>query len=605
MSTKVKYKGQYIVNESGSCHKLLQTQGKYLEDNIEIEATGGGEEPVLEHLVAKRDGMFTPASPSIGFDQVKVDGPAFVMIGRHTNPITLKWERPKEWDDIESVEVDEDESVAYYLIDCHCHEWSWFRFRVYGSGLKGSWGHIVNGEYVPSVTESTISSGAYYGKEDLYNLDDDYIVVRLTGTTLTYITHYARSTAPALAAANMPILMRYANLPKASAMSTCANYTIESDYIMNWFRDSSSKSISFSSAWATNINLQRLYLPNNNIANQTVTSCASCFSSCVVLIDVDDPFDVSGWVQATTTSCTSMFSGCYNLRTAIDVSDWDLTKVTTMASCFTNCSNVPGIIGTETWTEALVCTTCASLFSGCYKLRNKIDVRGAKFGQSGKLTTCASMFVNCWSITEIDISGMDLSNCTTVTGMFSYCRSIENIDFSGVVGTSNACTVFTSMFSYCYSLKEVEMDGWDFSAGSVLTMFYYCYNIQRIDFPNCTPSAITMADTSSNNIFGYCYNLEYLDERNLFANYDQFSSTYAHSAMHNTMYFGREWYPSPGFCKATSISGCTQWSHDTLIRVLNALDTVNNLKLTLGTVNLAKLTDDEKAIATGKGWVLA
>ena len=40
--------------------------------------------------------------------------------------------------------------------------------------------------------------------------------------------------------------------------------------------------------------------------------------------------------------------------------------------------------------------------------------------------------------------------------------------------------------------------------------------------------------------------------------------------------------------------------------VINGLQTVTSTKtLTLGSTNLAKLTDEEKQIATNKGWTLA
>ena len=40
--------------------------------------------------------------------------------------------------------------------------------------------------------------------------------------------------------------------------------------------------------------------------------------------------------------------------------------------------------------------------------------------------------------------------------------------------------------------------------------------------------------------------------------------------------------------------------------VINGLQTVTTTKkLTLGTTNLAKLTDEEKKVATDKGWTLA
>ena len=48
-------------------------------------------------------------------------------------------------------------------------------------------------------------------------------------------------------------------------------------------------------------------------------------------------------------------------------------------------------------------------------------------------------------------------------------------------------------------------------------------------------------------------------------------------------------------------------SHDSLLNVINkAADvTASPATLTLGSVNLAKLTDEEKGIATAKGWTLA
>ena len=52
---------------------------------------------------------------------------------------------------------------------------------------------------------------------------------------------------------------------------------------------------------------------------------------------------------------------------------------------------------------------------------------------------------------------------------------------------------------------------------------------------------------------------------------------------------------------------CVNLTHDSLMNVINEAGDVtsNPQTLTLGTTNLNKLTDEEKAIATNKGWTLA
>ena len=54
-------------------------------------------------------------------------------------------------------------------------------------------------------------------------------------------------------------------------------------------------------------------------------------------------------------------------------------------------------------------------------------------------------------------------------------------------------------------------------------------------------------------------------------------------------------------------SSCTKLSHDSLMSIINHLETKTSgtFTLSIGSTNLAKLTDAEKAIATQKGWTLA
>ena len=53
------------------------------------------------------------------------------------------------------------------------------------------------------------------------------------------------------------------------------------------------------------------------------------------------------------------------------------------------------------------------------------------------------------------------------------------------------------------------------------------------------------------------------------------------------------------------ISASTKFTREALVEILNNLASVSATQtLTMGSTNLTKLTDDDKAIATGKGWTL-
>ena len=59
-----------------------------------------------------------------------------------------------------------------------------------------------------------------------------------------------------------------------------------------------------------------------------------------------------------------------------------------------------------------------------------------------------------------------------------------------------------------------------------------------------------------------------------------------------------------------NLSGCNKLTHESLMNVINNLYDIASIgvqpqKLQLGSTNLAKLTDEEKAIATNKGWSIS
>lgn len=91
------------------------------------------------------------------------------------------------------------------------------------------------------------------------------------------------------------------------------------------------------------------------------------------------------------------------------------------------------------------------------------------------------------------------------------------------------------------------------------------------------PSSFQFANTTANNWFGSCPALEYLD-------------------------IVQGWIPNANI----RLDYSTRWGADNMVAFFNKLGTTQTaITLTFGSTNLGKLTSDEKAIATNKGYTLA
>lgn len=134
------------------------------------------------------------------------------------------------------------------------------------------------------------------------------------------------------------------------------------------------------------------------------------------------------------------------------------------------------------------------------------------------------------------------------------------------------------------------------SSNNLENTFNFSRNIRRIT---------VSADATTGNAYLGCVSshmglLEYV-------NFEQIvnDGTFKiHSYMSNIMSL-RDVYPCELYTSC-SFSGSNALSHDSLIRIINKLQNVETTQtLTIGSVNIAKLTAAEIAIATEKGWAIA
>lgn len=123
-------------------------------------------------------------------------------------------------------------------------------------------------------------------------------------------------------------------------------------------------------------------------------------------------------------------------------------------------------------------------------------------------------------------------------------------------------------------------------------MFYLAKQLKTV------PLFDTSKVTNAENMFATCSNLTEVpafDVSNITVATNMFMQCSQLTAIH--MY---------GLKVNLNLSASTKFTREALVEILNNLATVTVARtLTIGTKNLAKLTDEDKAIATNKGWTLA
>ena len=222
---------------------------------------------------------------------------------------------------------------------------------------------------------------------------------------------------------------------------------------------------------------------------------------------------------------------------------------------------------------------------------------------TSNVTYMSDMFNTCQSLTSIDVSNFDTGNVIDMSEMFYDCRLLTSIDVSNF-NTSKVTNMY-AMFRNCWGLTSLDVSNFNTSnVNDMRYMFANCYKLTSLDLSNFDTSNVT----SMAYMFSNCFNLISLDMTN--CDISKCTSGISISSM-----FGSS--SSTGCSKLTdfkapkNISGNIVVSysplltHDSLMSIINNLATVTSSNtLTLGATNKAKLTADEIAIATNKGWTV-
>lgn len=326
------------------------------------------------------------------------------------------------------------------------------------------------------------------------------------------------------------------------------------------------------------------------------------------------------------TSMSEMFCGCNSLQR---VPLLNTSNVTSMYRMFENCRSLKDIPNFDTSKV----TNMNGMFYGCGALRNipnfdtsKVTDMSGMFRQSGliiaptlntsSVTNMRGMFQDCNNLTTADLREYNVSNVTDMSDMFSGCQNLDILNIQG--WDTSKVTEMGYMFAGCGyggSLKPTfNIDGLNTSSVTDMSRMFSNQNkygnteyILNFDTPNVIDisymfgfsygNLIQMKNadfskvTSCNNFAGEIKSIKLNDHHNLG---EAFLTTV--SANYYNYRF--------------SLRYQTSTPKENLVEIINGLYDIKTKGvkaqlLTLGSTNIAKLTSEEIAVATNKGWTVS
>lgn len=283
---------------------------------------------------------------------------------------------------------------------------------------------------------------------------------------------------------------------------------------------------------------------------------------------LDNIEEINSDISVNGTSLSLFFRYCKKLKKAPYI---DTSNVTHMDYTFSTCENLEQIpiyntekvinmnrtfeYCTKLQTIPLLNTQNVIIMSGMfYSAKELLTIPSINMN---KVTNTSDMFNGCTKLTEIP--PINTENVTNISGMFSGSGLIT----AKGLNTSKAQYI-NSLFSSCKNLEEID----SLECDNVT-------NVQNVIY-NCSKLV---------NLGGFI---------NLGKKYTQKTTNYSSYKL--------------------DLSYCTKLTHDSLMNVINNLYDLNltynvaggrklyTQTLALGRTNLAKLTEEEIAIATSKGW---
>lgn len=204
-------------------------------------------------------------------------------------------------------------------------------------------------------------------------------------------------------------------------------------------------------------------------------------------------------------------------------------------------------------------------------------------------------------IGEIQTGGSEPTNPRAV---FAYDKQSTSIVVPNtLVVDMLAVDDLTNCFNNCTALTSISFpEGFGRTAVNIGGCFNNCTALTSLTLPDGFGQNATML--AYNRRIGCFYNCKALESLHLPSGFGQKATNLANCFMYCSAL--KTITGNPNFKVSLNLSSCSKLTHDSIMVVINGLQTVTEAQtLTLGTENLAKLTEADKKIATDKGWTLA
>lgn len=241
------------------------------------------------------------------------------------------------------------------------------------------------------------------------------------------------------------------------------------------------------------------------------------------------------------------------------------------------------------------------------------------------VTSLDYLFKNNTNLININVSNWDTSNITSLVFTFASMPNLESVDFAD--WDVSKVTSFFGMFDASAKIENIDVSKWDTSSATNMGWMFNRNNLKSLDVSNFNTSKVTNMFA----MFSGCHSLTRLD----ISNFDT----------SNVLDFGRVFSYWGNVCEELNISGLNlskckfmeltfqstsfkvirsdglrlpnidmskiglessnELTVDSIVGLLNALpQTDKGYSFQIGSDNIAKLSDEQKAIATNKGWTL-